>query len=97
LLSESPSLFVGNEKILEEARSFQKWPSRTYLGMGKQEIGDPEKDAKIVADVYKLEAIMREAGLDETRLKVRIDEGAGHSEAAWAARFPEALEFLFSS
>ncbi len=38
-----------------------------------------------------------QAGLDEQRLKVRIDEGATHNEAAWAARFPEALEFLFSS
>jgi hypothetical protein len=29
-------------------------------------------------------------------LKVRIDEGATHSESAWAVRLPEALEFLFS-
>jgi hypothetical protein len=33
--------------------------------------------------------------LDDQRLKVRIDEGANHSESAWAGRFPEALEFLF--
>ena len=38
---------------------------------------------------------MREAGMDDQRLKVRIDEGT-HSESAWAARFPEALEFLYS-
>jgi enterochelin esterase-like enzyme len=97
LLVESPSLFVANRKILEESRRFRAWPDRTYLGVGTRETGDPQKDAKIVADVRELESILREAGLNEHHLRVRVDEGATHSEAAWAARFPEALEFLFSS
>jgi hypothetical protein len=65
--------------------------------MGTRETGNAEKDTKIVGDVRELETIMREAGLDEQRLKVRIEEGASHTESAWAARFPEALEFLYSS
>jgi hypothetical protein len=65
--------------------------------MGTREVGHPEKDERIVGDVRKLESILREAGLDEQRLKVRIEENAAHSESAWAARFPEALEFLYSS
>jgi len=96
LLVESPSLFVANRRILEESRRFRSWPARTYLGMGMREAGNAEKDAKIVDDVRELEAILRHAGLDEQRLKVRIEEGATHSESAWAARFPEALEFLYS-
>ena len=96
LLIESPSLFVANRKILEESRRFHNWPARTYLSMGTRETGNAEKDAKIVDDVRELETILREAGLDEQRLKVRIAEGATHNEAAWAARFPEALEFLYS-
>src|SRR5713101_294274 len=58
-------------------------------------VGNPQKDAKVVGDIRELEAILREAGLDEQRLKVRIQEGATHSEAAWAARFPEPMEFLY--
>lgn len=96
LLIESPSLFVANRKILDECRRFRNWPPRVYLGMGTREVGNTEKDAKIVSDIRELEAILREAGLDEQRLKVRVDDGATHSESAWAARFPEALEFLFS-
>ncbi|MGO9404338.1 MAG: alpha/beta hydrolase [Terriglobales bacterium] len=96
LLIESPSLFVANRKILEESRRFRAWPMRMFLGMGTREAGNAEKDARIVDDVRELEGILREAGLDEQRLKVRIQEGAAHNEAAWAARFPEALEFLFS-
>ena len=97
LLIESPSLSVANRKILEESRRFRDWPARTYLGIGTREVGQAEKDEKIVGDVRELESILREAGLDERRLKVRIEENAAHSESAWAARFPEALEFLYSS
>ena len=97
LLIESPSLFVANWKILDECRRFQNWPTRVYLGMGTRETGNAEKDAKSVSDVRELEAILREAGLDERRVKVRIQEGATHTESAWAARFPAALEFLYSS
>ncbi|MGD0793116.1 MAG: alpha/beta hydrolase-fold protein [Terriglobales bacterium] len=96
LLIESPSLFVANRKILEESRRFRSWPARTYLGMGTREVGHAEKDERIVEDLRELESILRGAGLDEERLKVRIEEGAVHSESAWAARFPEALEFLYS-
>jgi len=96
LLIESPSLFVAKKKILDESRRFRRWPARTYLGMGTREVGNAETDAKIVRDFRELETILRAAGLDEQRLKVRIDEGAIHSESSWAARFPEALEFLYS-
>jgi predicted alpha/beta superfamily hydrolase len=95
LLIESPSLFIANRKILEECRRFRDWPFRICLAMGTREVGNPEKDAKVVEDVRDLEQILRGAGLGEQRLKVRIEEGAPHSEGAWAARFPEALEFLF--
>jgi predicted alpha/beta superfamily hydrolase len=97
LLIESPSLFVANRKILEECRRFHNWPARTYLGMGTREVGNAEKDARIVGDVRELETILRDAGLDAQRLKVCIEDCATHSESAWAARFPEALEFLYSS
>jgi len=96
LLIESPSLFVANRKILDESRRFRSWPARMYLGMGTREGGQAEKDERIVGDVRELEAILREAGLDDQRLKVRIEEAASHTESAWAARFPKALEFLYS-
>ena len=95
LLIESPSLFVANRKILRECRRFQNWPARIYLGMGTRELGDSAKDEKIANDSRELAAILSTAGLDQHRLKVNIEEGATHSESAWARRFPEALEFLY--
>jgi predicted alpha/beta superfamily hydrolase len=96
LLIESPSLFVANRKILAECRKFRAWPLRVYLGMGTREVGDTEKDEKITNDARELASILLQAQLGDHWLKVRIEEGASHTEAAWAARFPEALEFLYS-
>ena len=96
LLIESPSLFVAKGKILEECSRSRIWPERTYLGMGTRETGNEEKDENIVAGIRELEGILRAAGLNDQRLQVRIDEGAAHNESAWAARFPQALEFLYS-
>jgi predicted alpha/beta superfamily hydrolase len=96
LLIESPSLFVANRTILDESRNFRKWPERVYLGTGTREVGDPEKDRRAVLDVRLLAQMLRCAGLRRGRLKLRIQEGAPHSETAWAARFPQALEFLYS-
>ncbi|MFY9558747.1 MAG: alpha/beta hydrolase-fold protein [Terriglobales bacterium] len=96
LLIESPSLSVGNRKILEECRNFRDWPYRIYLGIGTRETGNPTKDERAVNDVRELERILRAAGLGEARLKVWIEEGAQHNEAAWGARFAVALEFLYS-
>ena len=89
LLIESPSLFVANRKILEDSRRFQRWPQRMYLGMGTREVGNAEKDEMVVEDLRALESTLQAAGLDK-RLRVRVDEAATHSEAAWAARFAEA-------
>src|SRR5260370_31150102 len=96
LLIESPSLFVANRKIVDECRRFRNWPSQVYLGMGTREMGNPQKDAKVIDDDRELEGILRKAALDEQRLKVRIEEGATHSDAAWEARYPYQLEFLYA-
>ncbi len=97
LLIESPSLYVANRKILEECRRFQNWPSRVYLGIGSCEVGDPVKDEKALEDMRELERIMLACGFDGHSLKVDVEQGASHTEAAWARRFPAALQFLFSS
>ncbi len=95
VLVESPSLFVSNRRIFKYVRAAKNWPEKLLVGMGTHEVGEPERDKKVVDDVLRLEQLMRKAGLGNDRLKVMIDEGARHSESEWAKRFPQALEFLF--
>lgn len=95
LLLESPSLYVGRRHMLRLARRAERWPSRVYLGVGTAETSRHDWNVETVANVVKLEKILRRAGLAERRLRLRVEPGATHSESAWAARLPEALEFLF--
>jgi len=95
LLLESPSLFISNRRILKYSRRFRQWPARIFLAMGTRESGREDKDRQVVNDVRDLERILHRAGWGDDRLRVWIDEGAGHHEGEWAKRFPDALSFLF--
>ena len=95
LLMESPSLYVGRGLLLREARHAKLWPARNYLGVGTAEASRAEWNEETVLNVLRLERILREAGVGRRRLKLVIEQGATHSEHAWAARLPDALVFLF--
>jgi len=97
LLVESPSLQISQRRVLKDSGSLRPWPERIFLAIGTRESGREDKERQFVDDVRELERILRRAGLGDNRLRVRIDEGATHSEGAWANRFPEALTFLFGS
>jgi predicted alpha/beta superfamily hydrolase len=97
LLLESPSLWASNRQIIKDSRKMRVWPERIFLAAGTAEAGTPERSRTVVDDVRELAAIMRRAVLSEKRLRVAIADGAGHNESAWAARFPEALRFLFGN
>jgi enterochelin esterase-like enzyme len=95
LLLESPSLWASNRQMIRESRSVSLWPQRIYLATGTNEAGREDKNRSMVDDVRELAGIFQRAGLNDSRLRIVIDEGASHNEAAWAKRFPEALSFLF--
>ena len=93
-LLESASFWVANRQILKDSRSFRNWPEKIFLAVGTREAGREDKDRQTVENVRALERTLRRSGLDDHRLRVEIAEGANHSEGAWAARFPDALQFL---
>jgi predicted alpha/beta superfamily hydrolase len=95
LLLESPSLFISNRRILKYSRAFRRWPEKVFLAIGTREAGRDDKDRQVVEDVRELEKSLRRAGFDDSRLLVKVAEGASHNEGEWARRFPEALSFLF--
>jgi len=68
-----------------------------YLGVGTKETSRDDWNAETVANVVKLERILRRAGLAERRLRLQVEQGAGHTESAWAGRLAEALTFLYGT
>jgi enterochelin esterase-like enzyme len=95
LLLESPSLWASNRQLIRQSRGVRRWPEKIFLATGTAEAGRKDKDQSMVDDVRELAAILGRAGLDDSRLRLVVDDGATHHEAAWAHRFPEALVFLF--
>jgi predicted alpha/beta superfamily hydrolase len=97
LLLESPSLYVGHAYLLRSARRARRWPMRVYLGVGTAETSRRDWNDETVANVRALQSTLRRAGLGPRRLLTVVEDGASHSEGAWAARLPCALEFLFTN
>ncbi|EFJ50202.1 hypothetical protein VOLCADRAFT_89088 [Volvox carteri f. nagariensis] len=104
LLVESPSLWFGEERLLrQDLPSFQgPWPARMFLAMGTKEYSGirketltPEFDSRLVSLTHDLAALLESRGLMRgERLQLVIEEGATHTEAAWAGRLPAALSSL---
>src|SRR5579863_2293254 len=97
LLLESPSLWASNRQMIRSSREVERWPERIFLATGTAEAGREDRSRSVVDDVRELAGILRRSGLDDQRLRLEIQEGAGHNESSWARRFPEALEFLFGN
>jgi len=95
LLLESPSLWASNRQMIRQSREINEWPERIFLATGTDEAGNAQRNRSQVDDVKELAGIFRRVGLDDRRLRLRIEEGGTHHESAWARRFPEALSFLF--
>ena len=95
LLIESPSLWASNRQMIKDSRMVKQWPERIFLATGTAEAGREDRDRSVVDDIRELAGIFGRAGLNDRRLKLVIEEGGTHQEAAWARRFPVAILFLF--
>jgi predicted alpha/beta superfamily hydrolase len=95
LLLESPSLWVGDGKLLAEVQKTKLLPQKIYMAIGTKEAGNPESDALIQKDFEAMEQILNDKGLTSSRLKIVVEDGGQYSEQAWARRLPDALIFLY--
>jgi predicted alpha/beta superfamily hydrolase len=100
LLLESPSLYIAEARLIKDGEKVEKWPEKIYIGVGTNEEGSAEckpgdVNREAVQDVLRLKKIIERAGFDARHLKTVVEDCAGHDEAAWARRFPDAAEFLF--
>lgn len=85
---------LGARAYLDGVR---QWPDRVFIGMGGRETGNTNgaRNEAYVAWAAELAERMADAGVSPDGVLSRIDPQANHNEQAWAARFPDALKFLF--
>lgn len=94
-LIESPVLWVGMGQLVRDTSPLVAMPRKVFVATGGSEASDAATNARMISLLRHLEANFRAAGYDEATLRVVVDEGARHTEAAWRARLPGALQFLF--
>lgn len=100
LLAESLPLATGDAKVWRDyVDDFHAYPKRAYVGIGGREAGgDPDnaaRNAEYLETSRHLDEVFAKAGLDKAHRLLVVDQGAEHTETAWAKRFPDALRFLF--
>jgi enterochelin esterase-like enzyme len=96
LLIESPSLHIGDRRLLADAASTTNWPGVVYLGVGTAEGDTPAIRQDMVRSVRRLEETVR-LQAPETRVGLLVVEGGTHWYTAWRARLPRALAFLLAA
>ncbi len=107
LLSESATYRVFN---YADAPTPNAWPERVYLGVGTNEesrpgcragyvptLSDPlnEQTDEMLLGVLRFDAFLRKTAMDAQHLRLSVAPCGTHSAAAWSARLPDALTFLF--
>jgi predicted alpha/beta superfamily hydrolase len=97
-LAESvPTLGESKEAWEGYLKGAKRWPSRLFLGMGDHEAGIDESAVKL-NEMYEawandLRDTAQKAGVKQVMLMV--GENQSHNEAAWAARLPAGMKWLF--
>ncbi|MBX0326111.1 hypothetical protein K2Z83_00185 [Oscillochloris sp. ZM17-4] len=85
----SPSLWFARGKVLTAIRRCPPILGQIYLDMGDAE---PARSVGLCGDLHAL--LLAKGYMPERDLRYVLEEGAGHDEAAWARRLPDALRFL---
>lgn len=87
----SPSVWVGDRYLVRFVQGLEGHTgARVWMDMGTEEGTQSVFDAKGLAG-----ALVGKGWTMDHDLRLVIDEGAKHNEAAWAKRLPDMLRFLF--
>jgi predicted alpha/beta superfamily hydrolase len=86
----SPSLWFANRAIFEYADGIERWFGRVYLDIGSEE---GQRHVRNTQSMYRL--LRRKCPHPRDQIICIVEEGARHTEQAWAQRFELAVRFLF--
>lgn len=77
-------------RFVRDARA--QIPQRVYLDMGAEETGHPAHDRELVELTRAAATSLVDGGFE---VRLVVDAHGRHHESSWAARFPEAVTWLF--
>ncbi len=99
VLLESPAMLAKGALLLHYFDGRDTYPTRAFVAVGTHEVGhdpsDADRNAAYLQSARDLLALLGVKGIAEADRTLVIGQDAVHNEDAWAARFPDALQFLF--
>lgn len=93
LLLESPPLWVGEGRLIDDIAAAAGGPWRTWIAVGSAESPHPARSAELIALARRAAVRFRAHG----EVKLRVERDARHHETAWSGRLADALVWLFGT
>jgi isoamylase len=85
----SPSLWFANRAIFDYAAGIPRWFGRVYLDIGSEE---GQRHVRNTQSMYRM--LRKKCPHPRDQIICIVEEGAQHTEQAWAQRFEMAVRFL---
>ena len=95
-LIESPSIWVGMGQLIRDTSPLVALPKKVFIAFGDEEISHGEAEKQVQGFFATVGANFKAAGYDDSNYRYVYEQGAKHTESAWAKRLPDALKFLFA-
>jgi predicted alpha/beta superfamily hydrolase len=94
-LIESPSIWVGMGQLIRDTSPLVAVPRKVFMAFGSGEMSGGEGERLVQGFFATVAANFKVAGYDDSNFRYVYEQGAKHTESAWARRLPDALKFLF--
>jgi predicted alpha/beta superfamily hydrolase len=95
-LIESPSIWVGMGQLIRDTSPLVAFPRKVFIGFGAEEVSHGSAEKQVQGFFGTVAANFKAAGYDDNNFRYVYEQGAKHTESAWAKRLPDALKFLFA-
>jgi predicted alpha/beta superfamily hydrolase len=94
-LIESPSIWVGMGQLIRDTSPLVGLPRKVFIAFGSEEVTHGAAERQVQGFFATVGANFKAAGYDDSNFRYVYEQGAKHTESAWAERLPDALKFLF--
>ena len=95
-LIESPSIWVGMGQLIRDTSPLVAFPRKVFMAFGSEEMSHGAAEKQVQGFFATVVANFKAAGYDDSSFRYVYEQGAKHTESAWAKRLPDALKFLFA-
>jgi predicted alpha/beta superfamily hydrolase len=95
-LIESPTIWVGMGQLIRDTSPLVALPRKVFMAFGSEEVSHGAAEQQVQGFFATVVANFKAAGYDDGSFRYVYQQGAKHTESAWAQRLPDALKFLFA-